>query len=87
MSKIATGGPPPKPTHLKLIDGNPGKRPLNENEPKPAPAAASASHPPYWLSARAKNFWRKYGPILKRIGLLTEADIPAFILLAEAFAD
>jgi len=28
-------GPKPKPTHLKLIRGNPGKRPLNNREPKP----------------------------------------------------
>ena len=28
-------GKKPKPTHLKLITGNPGKRPLNEAEPKP----------------------------------------------------
>jgi P27 family predicted phage terminase small subunit len=28
-------GPAPKPTHLKLLDGNPGKRALNKREPKP----------------------------------------------------
>lgn len=28
-------GPAPKPTHLKLIEGNPGKRKINKREPKP----------------------------------------------------
>jgi hypothetical protein len=31
-------GRKPKPTYLKLLNGNPGKRPLNEQEPKPQPA-------------------------------------------------
>ena len=34
-------GPPPKPTKLKLLAGNPGKRPLNENEPEPEAVAPS----------------------------------------------
>lgn len=29
-------GRKPKPTHLKLIEGNPGRRPLPKSEPKPA---------------------------------------------------
>ncbi|MEG7492624.1 phage terminase small subunit P27 family, partial [Enterobacter hormaechei] len=28
-------GPPKTPTHLRLVRGNPSKRPINENEPKP----------------------------------------------------
>jgi hypothetical protein len=34
-------GPPPKPTHLKLVTGNPGRRPLNKREPKPKPGIPS----------------------------------------------
>ena len=41
------GGRPPKPTYLKVLEGNPGKRPLNENEPKPKPSAPKC---PAWLS-------------------------------------
>lgn len=29
-------GPRPKPTHLKILHGNPGGKPLNKHEPKPA---------------------------------------------------
>ena len=28
-------GRKPSPTHLKLVKGNPGKRPLNVSEPEP----------------------------------------------------
>lgn len=28
-------GPPPKPTKLRILEGNPAKRPLPENEPEP----------------------------------------------------
>jgi hypothetical protein len=27
-------GRKPKPTHLKLLEGNPGRRPLNTGEPR-----------------------------------------------------
>lgn len=30
---MATRGRKPKPTALKVLEGNPGKRPLNKNEP------------------------------------------------------
>jgi len=30
-------GPPPKPTYLRILEGNPSKRPLNRNEPQPPP--------------------------------------------------
>lgn len=32
---MAITGPKPKPTAIKILEGNPGKRPLNLNEPKP----------------------------------------------------
>ncbi len=28
-------GPAPKPTALRILEGNPGKRPLNASEPRP----------------------------------------------------
>jgi hypothetical protein len=31
-------GRKPKPTRIKALTGNPGKRPLNPHEPRPAPA-------------------------------------------------
>ena len=32
---MATRGRKPKPTALKMLEGNPGKHPLNEHEPVP----------------------------------------------------
>lgn len=29
----------PKPSRMKALTGNPGKRPLNPHEPRPEPAA------------------------------------------------
>ena len=49
---MATRGRKPKPTALKVLEGNPGKRPLNENEPKPENKAPRC---PSWLEQEAKN--------------------------------
>jgi P27 family predicted phage terminase small subunit len=65
------GGRPPKPTHLKVLAGNPGKRPLNLNEPKPKPIAPKC---PSWLDAEAKREWKRVSPELERLGLLTLVD-------------
>jgi hypothetical protein len=35
-------GPRPTPTYLKLLRGNPGRRPINKNEPKPEIPATQA---------------------------------------------
>lgn len=51
---MAKTGPPPKPTHLKVIAGNPGKRPLNESEPKPQ---GNLADPPVWMSESQKKDW------------------------------
>lgn len=65
-------GRKPKPTNLKLLEGNPGKRPLNQNEPKPAPIAPKC---PSFLSKSAKAEWRRIAPQLERLGLLTGVDM------------
>ena len=47
-------GRKPKPTRLKLIDGNPGKRAINKNEPAPK-TAARLSVPRKNLTAKTKQ--------------------------------
>lgn len=64
-------GRPPKPTALKVLEGNPGKRPLNQNEPKPKPIAPER---PSWLTGEAKREWERIVPELERVGLLTMVD-------------
>lgn len=78
-------GMAPEPTHLKIIKGNPGRRPLNENEPKPAPVFTLPS-PPSWMDTYAKAEWKRMGAILVRIGVLTAADLTAFSAYCSAYA-
>ncbi len=67
-------GPPAKPTALKLIAGNPGKRRLNEREPKPS---AGSPHCPEWLSVEARKVWKRLVPQLRAMRVLTLVDADA----------
>ena len=64
-------GRKPKPTNLKVIEGNRGKRALNKAEPKPTPVTPTC---PAWLSGEARREWRRVVPELERLGLLTLVD-------------
>lgn len=77
-------GPKPKPTKLKIIAGNPGKRSLNKREPQPP---ADEPSMPAWLSSRAKIEWKRIVPELKRLGLLTAIDLAALACYCQAFAE
>lgn len=77
-------GRPPKPTALKELQGNPGKRKLNSAEPKPAPVVNAK--PPSGSLPDVRKFWRKYGPMLDKLGLLTEADLAALDLMSIHYA-
>lgn len=46
-----------KPTHLKIIDGNPGGKPINYDEPVPEEIIADS--PPVWLGDYAKEYWKE----------------------------
>ena len=71
---MGTRGPTPQPTNLKVLRGNPGKRPLNTAEPRPRPVAPKC---PSWLDSDAKREWRRVAPELERLGLLTLVDMAA----------
>lgn len=77
-------GPAPKPTILKKLAGNPGKRPLNNAEPNPE---RRRLHPPKHLSEKAKVEWCRLSPELYRLGLLTVADRGALAAYCQAWAD
>lgn len=77
-------GPAPKPTELKRLAGNPGKRPLNENEPKPKVVHL---HAPGHLSELAKAEWRRITPELYRLGLLTVVDRAMLTAYCQAWSD
>lgn len=80
---MGTRGRKPKPTALKVLEGNPGKRPLNANEPKPEKKAPKC---PAWLEPEAKKEWRRMSKILEELGILTEIDASAFSGYCQAYA-
>lgn len=75
-------GPKPKPTHLKLIQGNPGRRPLNNAEPKPI---RQQPQPPAELNDDAKIEWARVSEELYRLGLLTGIDRAALSAYCQAY--
>lgn len=68
-------GRPTKPTELKVLEGNRGKRPLNKNEPDPD--YLDNLEPAGWLPDDAKVVWRELAFKLRKAKLLTVLDVPA----------
>jgi P27 family predicted phage terminase small subunit len=64
-------GRPPTPTSLKILSGNPGKRPLNKDEPQLKLARPRC---PEHLDEVAQHEWKRVVRILMRMRVLTEAD-------------
>lgn len=77
-------GRPPLPTSLKVLRGNPGKRPLNDTEPKPERGVPPV---PAWLPAKARRYWKTLAPILDDMGVLTVNDGTALALLASVLLE
>lgn len=63
-----------KPTYLRVLEGNAGRRPLNTEEPEPA---GDLTAPPHWLSDRQKETWR-YAIEAAPPGLLKRLDASVF---------
>lgn len=76
-------GPAPKPSVLKKLAGNPGKRPLNQHEPVLPIHLPPA---PKWLSAEARAEYRRVGKLLVRMRVMTDADRAALLAYAVAYA-
>jgi P27 family predicted phage terminase small subunit len=72
----------PKPTRLKVIAGNPGKRPLNAHEPRPEPRAPKC---PSHLTGKARAEWRRMSKHLFDLGLLTDIDRAALAGYCQAY--
>src|SRR5689334_11252633 len=77
-------GRKPKPTHLHVVNGNPGRRPRGIGEPQPPKGIPS---PPEHLSDRAKTAWGALSVKLNDMGVLTYADAWALEQLAENYAE
>jgi len=94
-------GRKPKPTVVKLREGNPGKRPINKNEPRPPKAkkrmpaeftierAATADDVKGWKAPEAaKEAAKEYRRLYKELeaqGLLTTLDISLIEAYCQAY--
>jgi P27 family predicted phage terminase small subunit len=67
-------GPPPEPSILRYIRGNPSHSSLNSGEPTPD-LVASDIQPPEWLDGVALKKWHTVVPILSDMRVMTVADV------------
>ena len=73
----------PKPTRLKVLTGNPGKRPLNQDEPRPEPAVPDC---PPELGPVARREWERMVGELGPLRILTHLDRAALAAYCAAYA-
>src|ERR1043165_3323152 len=73
----------PTPTRLKVLTGNPGKRPLNPDEPHPEVCVPEC---PPELGPVARQEWHRLVDELVALGLLTNLDRAALAAYCGAYA-
>lgn len=73
---------------MKVLRGNPGKRPLNADEPTIAPADPSFDNPPVELAndTAAITEWRRVAPLLRAAGLVTPTERAALTALCQQWS-
>ena len=76
-------GRKPKPTAIKVLAGNPGRRPVNQAEPRFHVPERTPS-PPAFLSDSAAEVWRDLGKLLRDAGLFTVVDRYALAMFCAA---
>jgi P27 family predicted phage terminase small subunit len=74
-------GPPPKPRGLRVLEGNPAKRPLPPDI-RPNVELVMPRH----LEGAARAEWRRVVPQLRRLGLATSLDRAALAAYCQAWA-
>jgi P27 family predicted phage terminase small subunit len=79
---MGSRGAPPKPTALRILQGNPGKIKLNADEPAPKLAAIDL-RPPEWLDKSGQEIWKRLRPDLP---WLTVADLDAFAAFCNSYS-
>jgi len=75
-------GRKPTATALKVIHGNPGKRPLNRHEPRPGVAVPTC---PSHLNPSAKAEWRRVARQMAVLGMITELDRAVLASYCQAY--
>ena len=77
---MATSGPPPKPSKLKQLEGNPGRRPINQREPQPTGSPIK----PDFITGEAAREWDRAVRAMPD-GLYTAADVPVLSVYCVAW--
>jgi P27 family predicted phage terminase small subunit len=72
----------PKPSRIKILAGNPGKRPMNTNEPRPEPMVPDC---PSELGPTARQEWERLAGELGRLRILTVLDRAALAAYCNAY--
>ena len=75
-------GRPPKPTNLKLVQGNPGRRPVERGEASPEVDLPAC---PGHLTVEAREEWNRVGPLLVKYRLVTDIDTAALALYCQSY--
>lgn len=75
-------GRKPTPTRIKVLTGNPGKRPINRNEPRPEAVVPLC---PVELSEKAKAEWDRLVSELSKLKLITNLDSIALATYCGAY--
>lgn len=79
-------GPAPKPTALKVFEGEKDKSKLQTGEIEPAQAGDEFLKPPRGMAASAKKKWVELVEVLKEVpGLLTTMDRDTLIQYCQAW--
>ena len=78
---MAVRGRKPKPTHLKLVMGNPGRRPLPQGEP----AVAGVLVKPARLKGRAAQLWDEIAGAAPWLAPLDAYKLHLFVELQAQF--
>lgn len=77
-------GRKPQPTALRILRGNPGRRPIPTTEPSPPPIGSLA--PPDFLTPEAQTEWARIAPLLVQVHVLTETDRAALTAYCDSWA-
>lgn len=80
---MGTRGPKPKPTALRVLEGNKSKRPFSRYEPTPRPAIPAC---PTYLNDYAQEEWRRVAQTLYDLGTLSELDQSMLAAYCAAFS-
>ncbi len=75
-------GPKPIPPEMKVLTGNPGRRPI----PKSPKANIGIPEPPDWLLGYAREEWLERAPGLMRMRILGTDDVAAFAAYCQSWA-